>query len=72
MCHIDQSLAVGFITVNARQQRASLPSKPGVVERKVYNNDDITIFVVLTFAKTLCGNVFGKTLIHKIEYFILL
>ena len=48
---IDQSLAAGFIPVNAQQQRASLPFKPGVLERKVYNNDDITFFSILTFVK---------------------
>ena len=53
----DQALAVGFIPINIRQQRASLPFKPGVLERKVlYNNDDKT-FSVLTFAKPKCDNV---------------
>ena len=28
-----------------------MPFKPGVLERKVYNNDYITFFSVLTFAK---------------------
>ena len=50
MCRIDQSLAVGFIPINTRQQRASLPFKPGVVESKVYNNDGKTFFSVITFA----------------------
>ena len=48
---VDLSLAGGFILINAPQQRASLPFKPGVLERKVYNNDDITFFSVLTFAR---------------------
>ena len=41
---VDQSLAAGFIPINIWQQRASLPFKPScdVLERKVYNNDDIT------------------------------
>ena len=54
---VDQSLAAGFIPINTRQQRASLPFKPGVRERKVYNNDDKTLFSVLTSAKPLCKNV---------------
>ena len=54
---IDQSLAVGFIPINSWQQRASLLFKPGVLERKVYNNDDKTFFSVLTFAKPSCDNV---------------
>ena len=37
---VDQSLAVGFIPINTRLQRASLPFKPGVFERKLYNNED--------------------------------
>ena len=49
---VDQSLAAGYIPINTRQQRASLPFKPGVLERKVY--DDITFFIVLTFAKLSC------------------
>ena len=43
---VDESLAVGFIPLNTQQQRASLPFKPGVLERKVYNNDDKTFFSV--------------------------
>ena len=45
---VDHSLPAGFITINKRQQRASLPFKPSgdVLERKVYNNDDITFFSV--------------------------
>ena len=45
---VDQSLAVGFIPINTRKQRASLPFKPigSVHERKVYNNDDITFISV--------------------------
>ena len=34
---VDQSLAAGFILINTRQKRVSLPFKPGVLERKVYN-----------------------------------
>ena len=41
---VDQSLATGFVPINTRQQSASLPFKPGVLERKVYNNDDKTYF----------------------------
>ena len=54
---VDQSLAAGFIPINTRQQRASLPKKPDVLEGKVYNNDDITLFSLLTFAKPWCDNV---------------
>ena len=58
---IDQSLTAGFIPINTGQQRASLPFKPGVLERKVYDNDGIIFFIiffsVLTFAKTSCYNV---------------
>ena len=54
---VDQSLAAGFIPNNTRQQRASLPFKPGVLERKVHNNDDIKFFFVLTFAKPSSDNV---------------
>ena len=54
---VDQSLATGFIPINTWQKRASLPFKPGVLERKIYNNDDITLFSVLTFAKPECDNV---------------
>ena len=54
---VDQSLAAGFIPINTRQQRASFPFKPNVLERKVYNNDDITFCSVLTFAMPLCDNV---------------
>ena len=50
---VDQSLATGFIPIpiNIGQQRASLPFKPGVLERKVYNNDSKTFIYVFTFAK---------------------
>ena len=51
---VDQSLAAGFIPINTRQQRASLPFKPGVLERKVYNNYDIIFFSILMFAKPEC------------------
>ena len=50
----DQSLAAGVIPINTQQQRASLPFKPSVLESKVYNNDDLTFFSLLTFAKPLC------------------
>ena len=35
----DQSLAAGFISINTRQMRVSLPFKPCVLERNIYNND---------------------------------
>ena len=54
---VDKSLAMDIIPINIQQQRASLPFKPGVLERKVYNNDDKTLFSVLTFAKPKCDNV---------------
>ena len=54
---VDQSLAMDFIPINTRQQRASLPFKPGVLERKVYNNDDKTFFSILKFAEPECDNV---------------
>ena len=54
---VDKSLSVGCIAINTRQQRASLSFKSAVLERKVYNNDDITFFSVLTFAKPECDNV---------------
>ena len=56
-CHNAQALAGGFIPINTRQQRASLPFKHGVLERKVYNNGDKTFFSVSTFAKPECDNV---------------
>ena len=45
---IDKSLATGFIPINTPQQKDSLPFKPdgSVLEKKVYNNDDITFFSV--------------------------
>ena len=49
----DHSLAAGFIPINTRQQRASLPFKSSELESKVYNNDDKIFFSVLTFAKPL-------------------
>ena len=49
--NVDQSLAASFMPINTRQQRASLPFKPGVLERKVYNDADITFFFILMFAK---------------------
>ena len=54
---VDQSLEAGFIPINTQQQRASLPFKPGVLERKVYNNVDIIFFSVLMFAKPSCDIV---------------
>ena len=55
---VDQSLSAGFIPINKRQQRASLPFKPSVLERrKVYNNDDKTLFSILKFAKPMRDNV---------------
>ena len=61
---IDQSLAPGFIPIYTPQQRASLPFKPGVLERKVYNNDDKILFSVLTLAKPLCDNVLQPSLLR--------
>ena len=61
---IDQSLAAGYFPGNTKQQRASLPFKPGVLERKVYYNDDITFFTVLTFAKPSCDNVLQPSLLR--------
>ena len=49
---VDKSLAVGCIAINTRQQRASLPFKPGV----------ITIFSALTFAKPECDVLQPETL----------
>ena len=51
---------MGLIPINTRQQRASLPFKPGVLERKEYNNDDKTFFSILTFAKPECDNVLQR------------
>ena len=51
------SLETGLIPINTWEQRASLPSNQGVLERKVYNNDDISFFSVLKFAKSLRDNV---------------
>ena len=64
--NVNQSLATGFDPINTWQQRASLPFKPGVVERKihVYNNDDKTFFSILTFAKPSCDNVLQPTLLR--------
>ena len=61
---IDQSLAAGFIPINTRQQRASLPFKPSVLERKVYNYDDITFFSVLKFAQPLHDYVLQPSPLH--------
>ena len=54
---VDQLLAAGFIPNTTRLQRASLPFKLGVLDTKVYNNDDITFFSILTFAKPKFDNV---------------
>ena len=54
---VDQSLDAGFIPISTWQQRASLSFKLGVLEKKVYNNDDITFFSVLMFSKPKCDNV---------------
>ena len=43
---VNESLATGFIPINTQQQGASLPFKPGMLERKVYNNADKTFFSV--------------------------
>ena len=59
---VDQLLATGFIPINAWQQRASLTFKPGVLDRKAFNNDDITLFSVLTFGKPKCDNVLCFTI----------
>ena len=48
---------MGFIPNNTRQHMASSPFKPAMLERKVYNNFDITFFSVSTFAKPSCDNV---------------
>ena len=81
MCRIviiDQSLAEGFILINTQQQRASLSFKPGVLEKKVYNNDNNTFFSLLMFTKPSCDNVSHyhtrawQMLINGKEYFILL
>ena len=61
---IDQSLAADFIPINTQQQRASLPFKPSVLERKVYNNDDKTFFSILKFAKPLWDNVLQPSPLH--------
>ena len=53
---VDQSLAAGFILIDTWQQRASLPFKPDVLERKVFNIEDIPFFSVLAFAKPECDN----------------
>ena len=60
---VDQSLVQDFIPINTLQQRASLPFKPSVLERKVYNNDDKTLFSELTFAKPSCDNVLQPSML---------
>ena len=47
---VDQSLATGFISIHTRQQKVSFLFKPGVLERKVCNSDDITFFSVLSLS----------------------
>ena len=54
---VDHSLATGFIPMNTWQQSAKLLFKRGVLERKVYNNDKLKFFSVLTFAKPSFDNV---------------
>ena len=54
---VDQSLGAGF------SRGPSLPFQPGVLERKVNNNDDITFFSILTFAKLSCDNVLQPSLL---------
>ena len=68
---VDQSLAMGLIPINTRQQRASLPFKPGVLERKEYNNDDKTFFSILTFAKPECDNVLQPSTLRGSGCYIL-
>ena len=52
---VDQSLATGFIPINTWQQRTLLPFKPGggVLERKLYNNDDINMYKHLTSSRII-------------------
>ena len=59
---VDQSLTAGVIPINLQQQRALLPFKPCVLEMKVYNNDDITFFSVLTFVMRSCDNMLQPSL----------
>ena len=62
-----QSLTVvhfNFIPINAWQQRASLQFMPGVLERKVYNNDNKTFFSISMFAKPSCDNVMQSFLLR--------
>ena len=61
---VDQSLAAGFIPINIRQQRASLPFESGALEWKVYNNDGILFFSVLMFSKPSCDNVLQPSLLR--------
>ena len=65
---VDQCLSAGFIPINTRQQRASLQFKPGVLESKVYNNDNITFFSVLTFAEPSCDNVLQSSPLRGLGY----
>ena len=41
---VGQSQATGFIPINTRQQRASLPFTPGVLERKVYKGCNTLLY----------------------------
>ena len=61
---VDQSLAAGFFPINTCQQRASLSFKPSVLEKKVYNNGNLTFFSVLMFTKPECDNVLQPSLLH--------
>ena len=49
--------------MNTWQQRVSFPFKPGLLERKVYNNGDITFFSVYTFVKPSEDNVLQPSLL---------
>ena len=56
---VNYSLAAGFSPIYTCKwhQRASLPFKPGVPEREVYNNEYTALFSVLMFEKPFCDNV---------------
>ena len=68
---VDQSFAMSFIPIITLQQRASLPFKPGVLEMKVNNYDDIT-FVSVFFSVTHCHTRAWRTIMHGKACFILL
>ena len=61
---VDQSLATDFIPINTQQHRASLPVKPSVLERKVYNDEGKTFFAILKFAKPSWDNVLQPSPLH--------